>query len=404
MAQFNTETTLNSLYKEVYADKINRLLPENTKLTKMVDFSQNDAPGDKYIEPVMLADEQGFSVGTGAFALSDHIASEHGEAQVEGYSQLLRSAIGYDAADRMASSKQAFTKWGDLLFRNMLRSMNKRVEIANMYGRTSIGVVEAAGGGVITISAATWAPGFWAGSKGAIIEAFTALTAGSQHNADLTISAVSLANRQITVTGTSAAVAPGDFIFWKAYRGAEQYGLDAVATNTGTLYNVSAATYADVWAPSTFSCGSTRLTMSKVLAASALSAERGCEEELTLLTANRTFGNLNADLSALRKYDGSYTKEKGENGVQGICFNSDTGTIKVVPSIFCKLGEAFLVPAKRCRRIGSSDITFNRPGQSEKIFLELPSNAGFELRVRTNQTFYCERPAYIVKLTDIVNE
>jgi hypothetical protein len=403
MSQYNTETTLNSYYKEVLADSIIRLPPEGSKLTKLVPFVENDSPGEKFVQPVHLAHEHGFSVGTGAFSLNSHIAAEQGEAEVDGYSMLLRTAIGYDAADRMTSSKKAFAKWGEVLFTNMKQSMEKRVEVANMYGRTSLGVVSAIDTGVITITTASWAPGIWAGAKGAVIEAFTALTGGSQHNGDLTITAVDLDARTITVSGTSAAVAEGDYLFWKGYRGAEQYGLDYVATNAGELYNIDAATY-EMWKGSSYSCGSQRLTMSKLISAAARATERGCEEELVAIISNRTYGNLNADLAALRSYDGSYKAEKGENGVEGITYHSDNGTIKIVPSIYCKQGEGFLLAPKRCKRVGSADVTFNRPGQSEKVFLELPSNAGFELRVRTNQTFFCERPAYLVKLTGIVNE
>ena len=401
MAQYNTETTLNAFYKEVYADKIQNLIPENIKLLKMIPFQETDSLGDKYIQPVMLAHEHGFSVGTGAFSLNNHIASVNSEAQVDGYQMLLRTAIGYDAADRMGSSKKSFVKWGDQLFMNMLNSMSKRLEILQLYGRTSLGQVSANSSGTLTITTASWAPGIWAGMVGAELEAYDALSSGSQHNGTLTVSAVDLGARTVTVTGTSSSVVANDYLFFKGFYGAEQYGLDAIVTNTGSLYNISAATY-ELWKGTSVSAGSAALTMAKVLNGAAKAAERGCEEDMTLICSNATWANLNADQSALREYDSSYKKE-AENGFGGIKFRGQNGLLEVVPSIYCKQGEAFLFPAKRMKRIGSTDITFNRPGQSEKVFLELPSNAGFELRCRSSQTLFCERPAYTVKFTNIVN-
>jgi len=401
MAQYNTESTLNALYKEVYADKLENLIPENIRLLKMIPFQESDSTGDKYIQPVMLSHEHGFSVGTGAYSLNNHIASVNAEAQVEGYQMLLRTAIGYDAADRMAGGKKSFVKWGDQLFMNMLNSISKRLEVLQLYGRSSLGQVLSNVSGVLTMTVPSWAPGIWAGMVGAELEAYTAVASGSQHDATLTVTAVDLGARTVTVSGTSSAVVANDYLYFKGFYAAEQYGLDAIITNSGTLYNISAATY-ELWKGSSVSAGSAALTMAKVLNGSSKAAERGCEEDMTLICNPSTWANLNSDQSALREYDGSYGKD-AENGFGGIKYNTATGKVNVVSSIYCKQGEAFLFPEKRFKRIGTTDVTFNRPGQSEKVFLELPSAAGFELRCRSAQTLFCERPAYCVKFTSIVN-
>jgi hypothetical protein len=400
MGQYNTETSLNALYKEVYADGVANLIPENIKLLKMVPFKETDSPGDKFIQPVMLAHEHGFSVGTGAYALNNSIAAVSAEAQVDGYQMLLRTAIGYDAADRMAGSKKSFVKWGDQLFMNMLNSISKRLEVLQMYGRTGLGTVSANAAGVLTITTASWAPGIWAGAVGMELEAYTATTGGTQHNGTLTVTAVDLDARTVTVTGTNAAVVANDILYYKGFYGAEQYGLDSIITNTGNLYNISAATY-ELWKGSSYAAGGA-LTAAKVLSAAAKVAERGCEEDLTFICSPKTWANLNSDQAALRAYDSSYGK-KADQGFEEIAYHGQNGLIKVVSSIYCKEGESFMFPVKRCKRIGSTDITFNRPGQSEKVFLELPSNAGFELRARSSQTLFCERPAYCTKITGIVN-
>lgn len=44
----NTYTTLNALFKEVYADKVENLQPENTKLIQRIPFSKRNALGALY--------------------------------------------------------------------------------------------------------------------------------------------------------------------------------------------------------------------------------------------------------------------------------------------------------------------------------------------------------------------
>jgi len=109
-------------------------------------------------------------------------------------------------------------------------------------------------------------------------------------------------------------------------------------------------------------------------------------------------------MAAARKHDDSYKKTKGENGFESICFFGVNGEIEVVPSIYVKEGEAFACPLKRFKRIGSSDITMRMPGQSEdQLVLQMPSNAGYEMRLFYDGNLFCERPAWNCKLSNIVN-
>jgi hypothetical protein len=403
MSANNTAATINAWLKEIYADNLQSLIPEGVRLLKMVPFSSGDKEiGDKYVQPLALTHEHGFSVGSGAFALSAAIAAQYAEAQVEGRNLLLRTQVSYDAMSRASNSKKAFMKWSEQVIGNMTSSFTKRLEILHLYGGTSIGEVASAAGGVITIKTAAWASGIWAGSEGLVIEAFTALTGGSQLNGDLTVASVDLVARTVTVTGTSSAVDADHFLFFKGFRGSEMNGLDRICTNTGTLYNVNAASYA-LWKGNTYSA-SGALTFAKIQSAVALAVAKGLDEKVVVLCSPATYATLNTDLSAFRKLDASYKSSKGQNGVESITFFSLNGEIEIVPSIYVKEGEAFVVPIKKLKRIGSSDVTMRMPGMSdEQLMLQQPSNAGFELRLYYDGNLFCERPAHCVKIHGITN-
>lgn len=404
MAADNTASTISSWLKEVYADSLQNLIPEGVKLIKEIPFSAGEKElGDKYVQPVALTHEAGFSAGSGAFSLNAAVAASYAEAQVEGKNLLLRTSVSYDAAAKASNSKKAFMKWSEQIIGNMTSSFTKRLEVLHFYGGASLGKVSTNTGGVLLLTTASWASGIWAGSEGMIIEAFTALTGGSQHDGDLTISAVDLVARTITVTGTSTSVVANDLLFFKGFRGNELNGLDKIASNTGSLYNIDAAAYA-LWKGNSFSAGSAQLSFGKIQRAVALGVAKGLDEKVNCYVSPASYADLNTDLAALRMSDSSYSAKKGNNGHESISFYSVCGEIEIVPSIYVKEGEAFCVPLKRMKRLGASDITMRMPGMSdEQLMLQQASNAGYEMRLFYDGNLFCERPAFLVKITGIVN-
>lgn len=52
----NNLTTLNGLFKEVYADKLENIIPDGVKLLKMIPFVAKDKQnGSLYHQPVKIA-------------------------------------------------------------------------------------------------------------------------------------------------------------------------------------------------------------------------------------------------------------------------------------------------------------------------------------------------------------
>ncbi len=404
MATVNAASTVSGWLKEVYADNLQSLIPEGVRLLKLVKYSAGELEtGNYYHQPVALTHEHGFSVGAGAVTLNAAIAASYADAQVIGKNVYLRTQVAYDVMSRASNSKKSFVKWAEQVVGNMTSSFTKRLEILHFYGGTSIGKVSAITSGVITMTTATWAPGIWAGSEGMILAAWTALTSGSQHDGDLVISAVDLTARTVTVTGTSSAVAADDFLFYKAFRGSEMSGLDSIITNTGTLHNISATTYA-LWKGNSLSAASGRLTFAKIQQALALGVARGLDEKVVCFCSVASFADLNTDLAAAQQFDSNYSKSKGEMGFETIKFYGANGEVEIVPSIYVKEGEAFLVPPARLKRIGSTDVTMKMPGKEDAdLVLQVPDTTAYELRMYYDGNLFCERPSWCTKVTGIVN-
>lgn len=430
MATYNSPATLSGLFKEVYGDDIKNLIPETGKISKMFPFvSKEKQEGNKYHQPVIVAAEQGATYAaaqSGAFSLNDAIASVMQDAQVEGAQILLRAAIGYDAAAKAAKGKAAFMDATELLVENLLESHMKRLEISMLYGQQGLGIADSsvnigATSTTVTFTTASWAPGIWAGLEGAVVQFWDSPTGtnlvSSGADALFTVTSVDNANRAVVFTGTATGITALDsdlsgadqYVFFQGIKTTssgttyqEMAGIDKILTNTGTLFNISASTYS-LWGAQTYSAGSAQLSMAKVLAGVSKAVQRGLNEDVVLFCNPDGWTNLMSDLAALRKFDGSYEKKKGSNGFQSIEFYSQNGAIELVPYNIVKEGDAFVLPKKKVRRLGATEITFKTPGREDEIFLQLPSNAGYEIRSYSDHAIFLETPARAVKIGSIVN-
>lgn len=85
MAGENTVATLNGLFKQLYSDRIQDLIPEGVKLLNKIPFNAKQKLGDYYHQPVILSHEHGVtfsSAGGEAFTLNDAINGVMKDAQV----------------------------------------------------------------------------------------------------------------------------------------------------------------------------------------------------------------------------------------------------------------------------------------------------------------------------------
>lgn len=413
MASVNTLTTLDGLFKVVYGDNIVNLLPEFAKVSKMVPFKEREMIGEQYQIPVKLQHEHGFSYagsGEGAFALNQSIAGQMKKAIVNSNQIVLRSTLDYESAYKSIGDKRAFKEATETLIENMSESFAKRLELSLLYGQQGLGQVSVVGGTlgtpILTISAASWAPGIWSGMREAQLEIFDtqSISGATQRAGFYTVVSVDITTRQVTLTASaSTLVVANDHLYYLGSRTATAYkemaGIDKILINTGTLFNIDAAIY-ELWKGNTYNVGGP-LTMAPLQLALSQAVALGLNEDCIVLVAPKRWSNLNNDEAALRQYDYSYDKNRTEKGTEAISYYGVSGKVDIISHPFVKEGEGFILPMKRVKRIGATDITFRRPGRPDNIFRELVDNAGFELRQYCNQAVFIEAPAMCVKLTGI---
>lgn len=406
----NTITTLNGLFKEVYADKLENLIPDGVQLLNMIPFVEQEAqPGNLYHQPVVLGHEHGVTYAVSsddAFSLNDAVNGVIQDAQIQGSAMVLRSVLGYKAASKaVASDQRSFEASTKFLVGNMLRSITKRLEIGLLYGQDGIGEIESVTGTGpydAVIKTAEWADGIWAGSENMRIEWATA-AAPTVVAGQGTVTAVNLDARSVTIALTSgSAPIADDSIYFLGALNNEFAGLHRILTNTGTLFNINATTY-NLFKGNEFSASNAALSFQKLQDAIALAVRKGLDSDVVVLVNPKTWADLLNDQAALRQYDSSYNSNTAENGARMIRFHGQQGLIEIVPSIYVKEGYSYVISMDEMLRVGSSDVTFRRPGRGDEFFRELEAHAGYELRAYTDQALFCYAPGRNVLITNIVN-
>lgn len=406
----NTVSSLNGLYKEVYAEKIKDLVPSAVKLVNLVPFKESEKQlGLNYNQPVLLGMENGITYGGSegeAFTLNSSVAVPMKNATVKGHEMVLRSTLSVGAASRSASSKNAFENGTKLLFGNMMKSMYHRLEIQLMYGQDGVGEVESVTGQTVKIEDHEWAPAIWNGSKGAKIDFFS--SAGVKRGTASVVQADYNA-RTVEFDALPAGIVATDVLYFEGAQGKEFIGLHRIAEISGTLFGIDNTEFdlfkgniVDVGTD--FAGGEAVLSFAKVEEAIAAAMDKGLgEEEVTVICSTRSWNALLTEQAAKRQYDDSYSSSQIEQGSRAIKFYGMNGTIKIMPSTFCKEGYAYAFCEKELHRVGSSDVTFELPGYEGEVFRVLDNANGFELRSYTDQALFCSRPACVTLLRFIEN-
>lgn len=392
MATSNTPTTLASRLKERYNGDISSLVPGANHLCKLK-FRDDLGLGKSAVFDVQLSDELGFSSGQGSVTLNGAIAQVAAKCSVDAYSLILQYQASYDLISRASNGdKASFAQFASNKFLPATESFQRRQEIYHMYGRQGLGKVLTNTAGALVITVATWCPTLWLGLTGAVLGAYTAQTGGSQHNGDLTVTSVNVDTRTVTVSGTSAAVVADDHLFFKGTYDAGHYGLMQIAKNTGSLFGISATTY-PVWAANNYDVGTSALTLGKILGMSAMSANKGCQEDLTLLCPIKAFQGLVADEAALREYGADYSENEAKNGFKKISFFGASGKVSVMPYLYGKEGETVMYPERWTYILGSSKMAMELDG--DKMWFDVSTTSDKEMRLFSDLQIFCEKPGYI---------
>src|ERR1019366_6142344 len=158
---------------------------------------------------------------------------------VQGAQLVLRSILSYTAAARsVGGGAKAFEDATKFLVGNMLRSVARKLEIELFYGQVGIATVASAAANVYTITTSEWAPGVWAGAENMPIDVYN----GATFIGTTSVSSVDMTAQTVTVVADPGA-APGYTLYVGGSFGNEFAGVHKILTNTGTLFNISAAQY-----------------------------------------------------------------------------------------------------------------------------------------------------------------
>lgn len=416
-----TTANLDGWFKRRYGEKQN-LVPGWALLAQDAKFSNADRIGDSFNFPVKVRRGGGMTWNGGAnvgtmFTLNAASAGVRKNATIAGTEFVHRDAISYGAASRaIEKGEAAFGDAVDEVVLDMMEVGAFAQEMALLYGGKDIGAVlsnpSGAGTGTQTfvITLASWPVGIWAQMEGQYIDAYDP-TLVTKRNAtgDVTVAAVDIATRTLTLTGAAAdldAIANSDVLVPRGANGNWFSGVDAIVTNAGTLFGISAATY-NLWKGNSVSAGSAALTFATLQKAVSLAVGRGLSEDVVAYCSPFTWSDLNDQQAALTRYVQS-TKGGLEYGTKSIkYYGVHGGVIEMKPHPMVKAGEAFVGPTSRLKRIGSTEFTFqlpNSPSGNDRFFRELENQAGFELRGYWDQALIITQPAKWTKITGIVND
>lgn len=397
----------SALHKVAYGEGVPELVPDIAVIQKDIKFHEAALLGDYFEQAVRLALPGGFTRakgdGTaGAFALNGATGGTQKKAKVYGYQMTLQDQIPYEDLSKAANAgSQAYKKATALFWEGMQMSMRKMLEINLLYGNVGIGKVGTytSGDPSITIATADWAPQIWAGLEGASIDVMSGTSSTVRGN--VTIVSVDIENKKITLSGTVTGCSANDIVYFKGGYGKEMSGLYEILSNSGSLFNISAATYTNWKAAShtvsgAFSFQALKKGLGKGIA-------KGLMAPINVYCSIGAFDDLIGDIQQLRNVDKSEVR-KIELGQDEVVYKYANVAASIKPHAMVKEGHALGVTPQYTKRVGSADFAFGMPGRSDgKIWFDLEGYAACEGRAYTHQGIFSEMPASCIYWSSITN-
>lgn len=411
----NTTETMEGLFKRVYDDRVRYIYPNGVRLVRDIPFRGGASrPGESFNSAITLKFENGFTYAApsaGSFDLESSAAGQTARANVDGYQIVLRSEIDYESVAKSSTAgPRAFMQATRHLVTNMANSHRKRQEVNAFYGQKSLGIV---GGTPSTttfeITAASWAPGIWAGAEGAHLQMSDGAVGGGVRNADITVKSVDFDTRVITLTAAATLPEAGDEVQWKGSftEGDDVWneapGVSAIinpASGATELFGLKPDDYT-LWTGNVVEGGG-GLTFEDVQTMTARAAEKGGGEgSWNLYISTNAWIGLLEDQAAFRHYESKDDNGMWRTGAESLVFYTQAGPVEIKPSIFVKRSDAFLLDMACWSRVGAVDFTFGDPVE-QQVFHRLEDKAGFDARSYSNQSMFSDAVGHNACMTDIV--
>jgi hypothetical protein len=413
-------------YKQRYGDFTDPLPEENTLADFFPFVKQDQRPGVAFNFPIVVSLEHGQTadVSGTAFAFNSAVDSVLQNAQIDGATLGIIGNIPYDVSFKSrngagnGSTGGAFRTAFELKTDLLMKSMEFYREVSLLYGCGSgttitcdIGVVISATGSnlgsgmVVLFSKASWAPGIWSNMLNAKVDFYAAdgLTPVAGGSAGASVTSVNADTAQVgfSLAASTAVIAAGHRVVMTGWRQKSCVGCEGILLNTGTIFNIPAGTYPMWKALQIDLAGAAALNRARVLGIMARLFPNGLTAGGSLFVSGPTFADLAEEADSLQRYTGN-TDEVKRQGANQLVYKSPAGEVTVKLHKYMKQGEAFFFPTGNGKRVGSTDITFRGEGQ-DWFFLELPTNAGCQLRIMSNQASILTMPYRCAIIKGILN-
>lgn len=421
-------------YKTVYGDFTDPHPMEDSLTADLKFVPKESRNGRTYEIPVEVSKEHGQTadVSGDSFAINPARGSVMKSASVDGATLLFNGRIPYDAMLRTRNGTG--NKRQGNAFKDAFEHKTKGVmeqgefynEVALHYGcgtaaaiADDIGVITGTptgtnigtGSGMIaSISLATWAPGVWARMTNALVDIYQS-NGSTLVASDVVVSSVNpdydttasppAPNVTFYKSGSSATLASGYRIVPKGWQGNSCIGLISILQNQGTIFGLNAAQY-PIWRPVRYTNASGGMTRAKLMAIAARMFPNGVRQGLTFRFSAPTFADLAEETETQHRFNDEYGEVR-KIGANKLIYRSPCGPLTVKLDSMMKYGQGvgYGTEAKAVR-VGSSPLTFRGKGD-EWFFLELPSNAGSEIRCMSNQAPFVHDMNKCVYISGITN-
>jgi hypothetical protein len=432
-----TLQTLDNMFKEQYLKNgLQRVLPSMAFLCSSIPFvSSEEQAGKELVWPVHLSYVHGFTAhGANGESLSlrKGTIAKTAQARVQPYAYTGRTQISNIAISRATGGAQAFVDAVGYHVENLQESFALMVEQELLYGQKGLGkcasgaFADSIQGGIqfadavgpqdaedgsypILLSKQEWAEHVWIGADGMPVELYVSETASSPVLVTEVVKVDTVA-RIVWLADQPPADSQNHVLFRSGYKEGSGPGLQKILTHqTGSLFGINSNKH-KLWR-ATEHVVNDNLSFEAVAAGIAKAQGRGLDSKLTLHINNRVFAEMMPDFNTLkqtgntrfasRMFTESKDVERLEHGMIGLKFIVGSTELVVASNPLVKGGYGFGIPDGYFKRTGSTDITYDLPGQDGKYFSKLEDIAAVELRVFTDQALFAEALNTAVVFTGI---
>lgn len=420
-----TVQSLDQFTKQLYADKVQDLVPDFELLMKGIPFvtAEKQAGGD-YVQPVILSRDHGVTFhgkNDAQLKLEAPIAAIIDSASIRPSAMTMRAMLSYTSASRLTGGPRAFVNGTSYIVESLVQSFAAIMEQIHWYGGMGLGRVTPTAPQIaanqLVIANAEWAPGIWVGGEGMLLDVYTT---ANVKVASVEVTQVDITNKTLTVSSAAALTAATEYVLYrKGSFGLESVGAHSILNNSTNLFGIDAA-QRKLWEANKYPVGGA-LSFQKVSEGISRAYGRGLLGKMKLYVSNITFSSMFPDFNTVKSVasfsatesknpyasrnfsDASSTKTL-EHGVNAIKFYINSVEVEVIASPYVKEGYAFGMSEEGWVRVGSRDLSLGTPGMPEgSYWMQAQDYSALELRAFTDQALFCSKPARQILFTGISN-